>query len=75
MLKLIEMIKVVEVIVGEIIEAVGAKIIMETKTKMIENKGILMIDQLSNVLYVVKLVILLLSIKSLGRKSVKGENN
>ena len=53
----------------------GEKLITETDNKMINNKGILMIDQLSNVLVVVKLVILLLTIKSLGRKSVKGENN
>ena len=43
--------------------------------KMTDNKAILMIDELSNVLDVVKLVILLLTVKSLWRKLVKGENN
>ena len=46
----------------------GEKIIREPKNKMIGNKGILMIDHLSNVLDVVKLVILLLTVKYLGRK-------
>ena len=44
---------------GEIIEVGAAKIFRETDKKMIENKEILMIDWLSNVLDVVKLAILL----------------
>ena len=70
-----EIIKMGAVVVGEIIEVGGARIIRETRNKMIGNKEILMINQLPNVIDVVKLVILLLTIKSLGRKSMKGENN
>jgi len=44
MLKLLEVIKLVEVMVVEIIEAGGTKIIRKTNNKVIDNKEILMVD-------------------------------